>query len=144
MDRDIQTINREHRLKIGSRIKSLRRAKLLNQQEFADLAGISVKTLYNVETGAYAGVMPRSLDAICKTLGVSIDDVTGNENSDPGNSRPADTDAEKLMRTLSLMPVDVRVAMYVLGGWLSRLPEERRSAEIDRLILLTVDDQKAE
>lgn len=132
-------VSNDDRQRIGSRIRRLRKAQGLNQKQFAELAGISVKTLYSAETGAYVGPMPRSLDAICHALGVTTDDITGNNAAEPNDRRPADTDAEKLMRTLSLMPVDVRVAMYVLGGWLSRLPEERRSAEIDRLILLTVD-----
>lgn len=131
--------NTEDRERIGRRIRQYRRARGLNQKQLAEQAGISIKTLYNVETGAYVGAVPRSLDAICQTLGVTTDDITGNNPTDPDDRRPADTDAEKLMRTLSSMPVDVRVAMYVLGGWLSRLPEAQRSAEIDRLILLTVE-----
>jgi transcriptional regulator with XRE-family HTH domain len=59
--------------RLGLRIRSLRRLKRVTQQELADMIGISVTTLSNIERGRKAP-LPQLLEKIARKL-----DVPGEE-----------------------------------------------------------------
>lgn len=59
------------RLRVGNRIKDLRTAKKLTQQQLADLAGITKANICNIEAGKYS-VGLDVLNKIATALGVTI------------------------------------------------------------------------
>ena len=59
----------------AARLKSLRKAKNMTQQELADLLGVSNKSVSRWETGGYPDVA--MLGPLAKALGVTVDDLLG-------------------------------------------------------------------
>ena len=58
---------------IGRRIAGRRVEKALTQQQLADVAGISQRTIATLETGARPGLSLATIVAIAEILDVSID-----------------------------------------------------------------------
>lgn len=56
---------------LGARIKELRRARSLSQEEFAEKIGIEPQHLSRIETGVNAPTVDR-LEIIAKALGVEV------------------------------------------------------------------------
>lgn len=62
-------------LEFAQRLKKLRKAKNMTQQELADLLGVSNKSVSRWETGGYPDVA--MLGPLAKALGVTVDDLLG-------------------------------------------------------------------
>ena len=79
-------------MKIGDRIKQLRRSKGMSQQELADKTGLSKMTIYHIEKGNKQPTA-ETLSKIANALDVSMDFLMGvedkNNNNLPQNAIPA-------------------------------------------------------
>ena len=62
-------------LEFAERLKSLRKAKNMTQQELADLLGVSNKSVSRWETGGYPDVT--MLSPLARALGVTVDELLG-------------------------------------------------------------------
>ena len=62
-------------LEFGERLKQLRKAKNLTQQELADRLGVSNKSVSRWESGSYPDIA--MLGKLAKELGVTVDDLLG-------------------------------------------------------------------
>ena len=62
-------------LEFGERLKQLRKAKHLTQQELADRLGVSNKSVSRWESGSYPDIA--MLGKLAKELGVTVDDLLG-------------------------------------------------------------------
>lgn len=58
---------------IGQRVKSLRKAKGITQENLAKLSGISRVTLGKIEKGELGSVSVKTLDVILSSLGYELD-----------------------------------------------------------------------
>ena len=68
----MQDIQRE----VGNRIRSLRRAKGVTQDQLAELAGLNRAHLYRLENGKQSMTL-RTLKIVADTLGVRVRDLIG-------------------------------------------------------------------
>jgi transcriptional regulator with XRE-family HTH domain len=68
----LQDIQRE----VGNRIKALRQAKGVTQDQLAELAGLNRAHLYRLENGKQSMTL-RTLKIIADTLGVRVRDLIG-------------------------------------------------------------------
>lgn len=68
----MQDIQRE----VGNRIKALRQAKGVTQDQLAELAGLNRAHLYRLENGKQSMTL-RTLKIIADTLGVRVRDLIG-------------------------------------------------------------------
>lgn len=64
------------KVKLGQRIKALRKQRCLTQEELAIKAGVSYTTLIKVENEAIKNPSFESVVAIAKGLSVSLDELT--------------------------------------------------------------------
>ena len=70
----------DHRQRIGQRIREIRVALSLTQQELADRVGVSRQTINMIEKGDYNPTIQLCI-AICRTLGKSLDELFWEEQS---------------------------------------------------------------
>lgn len=103
-------------LHAGATIKAARMRRGWTQEQLAAAAGVSPTTVRAIEKDRFA--RPSRLVEVADALGL-----------DPRQFGEEVTVDEIRAR----MPADVRAVVDVLGGWLSALPEQRRSVEIHRL-----------
>ena len=100
-------------MKIGERIKEIRKSRGLSVEEVAERLDVSVSTLYRYENSSISKVPIDVIDKLCSVLGVTAGELMG-------NSEPADADelptsfvnAEQAMAFMLKMPV---LAAY--GGY---------------------------
>jgi len=59
---------------MNTRIKELRRARKLSQEELADAVGTTRQTITSIETGKYVASLPLAY-RIAKVFGLKIEDV---------------------------------------------------------------------
>lgn len=89
---------------IGKRIKDIREAQNMTKVEFAEIAGISVKFLYEIESGR-KGFSANNLYNIAKGLSVSCEYIMdGNEH--------AGMQVDQLLKSLSSLSLRQRRKMY--------------------------------
>lgn len=69
------------KIRLGERVKEIRIATGLNQQEFGEKLGITKQTVSGIETG-YRATSIEVLFAICKEFNVSADDLLGLKEHD--------------------------------------------------------------
>ena len=62
---------------VGNRIKAIRQAKGITQDQLAELAGLNRAHLYRLENGKQSMTL-RTLKIIADTLGVRVRDLVGN------------------------------------------------------------------
>ncbi|HKY58332.1 MAG TPA: helix-turn-helix transcriptional regulator [Aeromicrobium sp.] len=98
---------------LGERVAALRKAKRLKQSELAELAGVSLGTISNLENGRTIPQGPHRRE-IARVLG---EDVFGE-----GTAQSA----------RDLWPDDVKVFTDVLGSFLAGLDPERRATQVAR------------
>lgn len=60
-------------IQIGNKIVNLRKEKDMSQEELADLAGVTRKTMYNVENGKTDPKL-KTIEKILKVLDIEISD----------------------------------------------------------------------
>ena len=58
---------------MGEKIKSLREALNMTQEELSEKSGISRQTISSIETGKYTNVLVGTLAAIAKALDTTVD-----------------------------------------------------------------------
>ena len=63
-------------MKIGEKIKSIRKAKGMTQKEFADIVGLSIATIQGYEQGKYQPKI-ETIDKIAHALNIDISELTG-------------------------------------------------------------------
>ena len=61
-------------LHVNTRIKELRKARKLSQEELADAVGTTRQTITSIETGKYVASLPLAY-RIAKYFGLKIEDV---------------------------------------------------------------------
>lgn len=60
---------------MGYRIKEVREQKGITQQELAEKSGIARATIWKLETGSSEVTTTKTLVALAKALGVSVEDI---------------------------------------------------------------------
>lgn len=66
-------------VKIGERIKQIRKEKKINIQTLADKLGVSVSTLYRYEDSSIEKIPVHIFDGLCRELGVTAAQLMGND-----------------------------------------------------------------
>lgn len=66
--------NEDIRLKIGERIKNLRKEKNISIRELAEMAGVNKSTIVNLEAGRFDARLD-TLQSIANALGKEVDFV---------------------------------------------------------------------
>lgn len=103
----------QERKEIGRRFAAARKRRGLKQHEVAELAGVSLGMVNNLENG-------RSLPQLANRnsiVGVLGEDIFGGELADAARTS---------------WPEDVRLFTDVLGQWLSALDPEDRASHVSR------------
>lgn len=117
-------MNAEERKVLGQRVAAIRKALpgRVTQQEIADKAGVSLGVITNLETGK---TVPQGANrrAIAKALG---EDVFGDGTAQASRD---------------LWPADVQVFTDVLGGYLARLDNEARAAQVAKWMTEIIADR---
>ncbi len=99
-------------MRIGERIKEMRKARGLSADEVAEKLGVSLSTLYRYENSSISKVPIDVIDKLCTVLGVTTSELMGNESAE-GEELPASfANAEQAMAFMLKMPV---LAAY--GGY---------------------------
>ena len=99
-------------MKIGERIKEMRKARGLSAEEVAEKLDVSLSTLYRYENSSISKVPIDVIDKLCTVLGVTTSELMGNEPAE-GEELPASfANAEQAMAFMLKMPV---LAAY--GGY---------------------------
>ncbi len=100
-------------MKIGERIKELRKARGLSAEEVAERLGVSLSTLYRYENSSISKVPIDVIEKLCAILGVTMGELMGNGAPADGEELPASfANAEQAMAFMLKMPV---LAAY--GGY---------------------------
>lgn len=60
----------EYREHLAEIVRKQRRAKDLSQKALGELAGVSKRTILNIETGNYKGLTLTTVQAVTKALGI--------------------------------------------------------------------------
>ena len=60
---------------MGFKIKELREAMRMTQEELAQKSGVSRQTISSIETGKYENVLVGTLAAIATALGTTVDKI---------------------------------------------------------------------
>jgi transcriptional regulator with XRE-family HTH domain len=105
------TMNAEERKALGEKVEAARKAQRYTQQQLADLAGVSLGVISNLERGE---TVPQSGNrrAIAKALG---EDIFGEATAQAARD---------------LWPTDVQIFTDVLGGYLARLDPVARARQV--------------
>jgi transcriptional regulator with XRE-family HTH domain len=74
---------------IKDRLKELRTANDLTQQALATKAGLSVSAVVQIESGKIPDPRISTLRKLARGLGVSLDELAGEEEDDGGSPPPA-------------------------------------------------------
>ena len=84
----------DHRKQVGARIRSLREAKGMSQEDLAHAAHVSHKTVSRWETGRNVGYAT-NIKALAKALGVEPKDITGEPPAPLGLGASSDLPATR-------------------------------------------------
>ena len=103
---------------IGSRVKSLRISKRLNQQQLADLVGVSQPAITKIESGVTKNIKGYVLEALARSLSSTTTYILkGAENGDHHESEMIIAEMSALFKDLKLedKEVLVRIARGMAG-----------------------------
>lgn len=106
---------------LSARIRQLRDAANLTQQELADLAGITVPTISRVENG-HIGLNVGTLGVICRALGISL--ARFFEAGEPPHGLPPET--TRVIELMATMGSDGRAAVLKAVEAIDELIDARR------------------
>ena len=118
-------------MKIGERIKEIRKARGLSAEEVAEKLDISLSTLYRYENSSISKVPIDVIDKLCTVLGVTTSELMG--NVEPADSEELPTsfaNAEQAMAFMLKMPV---LAAY--GGYDIKSMDDKTIIEFANEIL---------
>ncbi len=100
-------------MKIGERIKEIRKARGLSVEEVAEKLDVSVSTLYRYENSSISKIPIDVIDKLSTVLGVSTGELMGNSEQAGNEELPTSfVNAEQAMAFMLKMPV---LAAY--GGY---------------------------
>ncbi len=100
-------------MKIGERIKEIRKSRGLSVEEVAEKIDVSVSTLYRYENSSISKVPIDVIDKLSSALGVTTGELMGNGAPTESEELPASfVNAEQAMAFMLKMPV---LAAY--GGY---------------------------
>ena len=100
-------------MKIGERIKEIRKSRGLSVEEVAERLDVSVSTLYRYENSSISKVPIDVIDKLCSVLGVTAGELMGNNEPADADELPTSfVNAEQAMAFMLKMPV---LAAY--GGY---------------------------
>ena len=95
--------NVKHDPKVGSRIKKIRTKMYKTRQQLADKLGVSVKHIYEIETGK-TNFSADLLKRICTELSVSCDYIMfGKKESSPFDCRLNAHEVESVEETINIL-----------------------------------------
>lgn len=80
MTRATHPVDPQDLRRVGSAIRTFRAAKGWTQQQLADFAGVSLRTITNLEVGARAA-HGLTYGAVARALRVDIEDLIGSEDA---------------------------------------------------------------
>ena len=109
-------MNTNERQALTAAIIAERRRQGMTQSDLADAAGVSRKTIGNIESGRSLGQVA-VLERLAKVLGIV----------------PADADYDQSTKQL----------LAVIGPLIQRIPEERRAAPVSRCVTILADAAQA-
>ena len=75
-------------MKIGERIKKIRKEKKINVERIANELGVSVSTVYRYEDSTIEKIPIHIFDKLCAVLEVSADELMGNERPEQNEALP--------------------------------------------------------
>lgn len=100
-------------MKIGEKIKEIRKSRDMSVEEVADRLGVSVSTLYRYENSSISKIPIDVIDKLCIILSTTPGELMGNDERDNQDELPAHfVNAEQAMAFMLKMPV---LAAY--GGY---------------------------
>lgn len=100
-------------MKIGEKIKEIRKSRDMSVEEVADRLGVSVSTLYRYENSSISKIPIDVIDKLCIILSTTPGELMGNDGRDNQDELPAHfVNAEQAMAFMLKMPV---LAAY--GGY---------------------------
>lgn len=124
-------------MSLHQKIAEARKNKGLTQEEVADRANITVRTIQRIESGE---TIPRNftLKAIAQALGISFDELVNKENTSPSSyiSRESETeDAVHFLKMLNLSCFTYIILPYI--HFLIPMFILRRRKELNMKVLIT-------
>ena len=100
-------------MKIGERIKEIRKSRGLSVEDVADKLDVSVSTLYRYENSSISKIPIDVIGKLCTVLGVTTGELMGNAGPADSDELPTSfVNAEQAMAFMLKMPV---LAAY--GGY---------------------------
>lgn len=101
-------------MKIGERIKVLRKQRGMSVEEVAEVLGVSVSTLYRYENSSITKIPIEVIDKLCTVLGTTTKELMGNDKSSMGDEEipTSFANASEAMAFILKLPV---LAAY--GGY---------------------------
>ena len=74
----------------GERLRKLRQARKLTQQELAERSGVPYMTIYRLEKGINADILTTTSVKLARALSVSLDVLAGVYEDTLGKNEPAE------------------------------------------------------
>lgn len=118
-------------MKIGERIKEIRKQRGMSVEEVAEKLDVSVSTLYRYENSSISKVPIDVIDRLCSVFGITTSELMGNAVETEGEELPTSfANAEQAMAFMLKMPV---LAAY--GGYDIESMDEKTIVEFANEIL---------
>ncbi|MCR5503599.1 MAG: helix-turn-helix domain-containing protein [Lachnospiraceae bacterium] len=118
-------------MKIGERIKEIRRVRGMSVEEVAGKLGVSVSTLYRYENSSISKIPIDVIDRLCAVFGITAGELMGNNEQGNSEELPSSfVNAEQAMAFMLKMPV---LAAY--GGYDIESMDDRTIVEFANEIL---------
>lgn len=118
-------------MKIGERIKKIRKQRGMSVEEVAEKLDVSVSTLYRYENSSISKVPIDVIDRLCSVFGITTSELMGNAVETEGEELPTSfANAEQAMAFMLKMPV---LAAY--GGYDIESMDEKTIVEFANEIL---------
>lgn len=104
---------------LGARVAELRKESNITQVQLAATLGISQQTVASWEVGR-RGVPVSMLPALARTLGTSVEELVGDQDTRPARRGPAPKLQQQLERLSALPKPKQRAVMEVLEAMLAQ------------------------
>jgi len=120
-------------MKIGERIKEIRKGKGISVEEVAEKLGVSVSTVYRYENSSITKIPIDVIDKLCKILDTTTSELMGNSVETSGNAPEASLkydNATEAMASILKLPM---LAAY--GGYdLDTMDDEKMQDFAEELL----------
>jgi transcriptional regulator with XRE-family HTH domain len=104
---------------MGTRIAKARKAQHLTQQQLADDLGLAQQTIAHYEAGRLR-VPASMLSAMSRKLGLTVDELLGDDTGSHGKRGPAPKFVKQIERMNKLPRAKQQLLMEMLDAFLSR------------------------